>query len=111
MKAGMVVPWPNTSDEGRFKVTNNEADKMVFKVPSLRNIEHTGPYFHDGSVADLIVAIQMMGKHQLGKDLNPEQIAQIRAWMASLNGEIPTSYIAMPAVLPAGPKTPKPVTN
>jgi cytochrome c peroxidase len=107
-KAGLVVPWPNSSDKGRGALTNNEAENFMFKVPSLRNIEKTGPYFHDGSVADLDEAIRMMGKHQLGKELTPEQVADIRAYLGALTGEIPSSYVAKPALPESGPTTPKP---
>ena len=107
-KAGLVKPWPNQADAGRFEVTKNEADRMMFKVPGLRNIEKTGPYFHDGSVASLDEAIRMMGVHQLGRELTPEQIADIRAFLGSATGLLPEAYIAKPALPESGPKTPKP---
>ena len=75
-------------DEGRFEVTGNEADKHVFKVPSLRNIEKTFPYLHDGSVSDLSEVIRIMGKLQLNKDLNEEQVLSIQNFLKSLTGEI-----------------------
>ena len=53
-KLGMVKPWPDASDPGREKITKSEADRMVFKVPSLRNIDKTGPYYHNGKVAKRI---------------------------------------------------------
>jgi cytochrome c peroxidase len=107
-KLGLVTPWPNPSDAGRFDVTKNEADKQLFKVPSLRNIEETGPYFHDGSVATLDEAIRLMGHHQLGRELSPEQVGSIQTFLGSLTGELPTAYIAEPPALASGPKTPKP---
>jgi len=76
-------------DEGKFEVSSNEADKYVFKVPSLRNVEKTSPYLHDGSVSDLSEVIRIMGKIQLNKDLSDEQIKSIRAFLNSLTGEIP----------------------
>lgn len=91
-KLGMVVPY-ETKDEGRFAITKNEADRFVFKVPSLRNVEKTAPYFHDGSVATLSDAIRLMGKHQLGRDLSPEDIASITTFLRSLTGE-PSKEIA-----------------
>jgi len=97
MKAGMVRPWPDTADVGRMGVTHNAADRMVFKVPSLRNIEHTAPYFHDGSVRSLDTAVVWMARYQLGKDLRPEQVTEIVAWLRSLSGPLPTQYIARPA--------------
>ncbi len=76
-------------DNGRYDVTKNEADKYVFKVPSLRNIEKTAPYFHDGSVQDLGEAIQIMAKDQLGKELTEKQIAEIKDFLKTLNGQVP----------------------
>lgn len=105
-KAGLVAPWPNQEDKGRSKVTNNPADDMMFKVPGLRNIEKTGPYFHDGSVADLDQAITMMGRHQLGKELTPEQVGEIRAFLGALTGTPPA--VTPPTLPESGPKTPKP---
>lgn len=96
MKLGLVTPWPYATDLGRFKVTNNEADKMLFKVPSLRNIEKTAPYFHDGSVATLNEAVEKMALHQLGKTLAKEDVDSIVTWLKSLTGELPTDYIKKP---------------
>lgn len=76
-------------DEGRFEATQNEAEKYMFKVPSLRNVAETGPYFHDGSVANLSDAISMMGKLQLNKDLTAEQVASIESFLNALSGEVP----------------------
>ena len=56
-KAGLIKPWPNRADQGRFDVTKNEADKMMFKVPSLRNVAKTATYFHDASSAALEDAV------------------------------------------------------
>jgi cytochrome c peroxidase len=80
-------------DNGRFDVTNNEADKYVFKVPSLRNIEKTGPYFHDGSVADLGEAIKIMAKAQVDKDLTDKEVDQISAFLSTLTGTVPAELI------------------
>ncbi|MCK6572270.1 cytochrome-c peroxidase [Myxococcota bacterium] len=107
-KLGLVKPWPAPADpkvkpdEGRFAVTKNEADKGFFKVPSLRNIAKTGPYFHDGSVASLDEAVKMMASHQLGRDLTPEQSKSILAFLDTLTGELPGEYIAEPT-LPDSP--------
>jgi cytochrome c peroxidase len=84
----VVVPYP-TSDEGRFGVTKNEADRFVFKVPSLRNSEKTAPYFHDGGVKTLEEAVRFMGKHQLGRDLSTEDTASIVTFLRSLTGKLP----------------------
>lgn len=97
-KVGLVKPWPNTSDPGRFRVTKKETDKMMFKVPSLRNIAKTGPYFHDGSVTSLEEAVRLMAEHQTGKKLEPAAVKSIVAWLNALTGEIPTEYIAKPTL-------------
>ena len=96
-KAGVAKPWWDTTDSGRYKVTKNETDKFVFKVPSLRNIEKTAPYFHDGKTATLREAIAKMGEYQVGRRLTDAQIQSIQTWMASLTGEIPADYIAEPS--------------
>lgn len=82
-KLGLVKPY-ETKDEGRFAVTKNEADKFFFKVPSLRNVAKTAPYFHDGSIATLEEAVGEMASHQLGKDLSPEQVASIVTFLGAL---------------------------
>jgi cytochrome c peroxidase len=107
-KLGLVKPWPNQKDKGRYKVTKNESDKMRFKVPILRNITETAPYFHDGSVYELDKAVSMMAKYQLGKDLSDNQTDNIVAWLESLKGEIPSDYIAKPELPEDGPSTPEP---
>lgn len=99
-RAGAVEPWPNQTDEGRQKVTANAADKMMFKVPTLRNIAKTGPYFHDGSATTLPDAVRMMGSHQLGLELSDTEVNSIVAWLESLTGELPKAYIAEPALPP-----------
>lgn len=85
--------WKHTKstkiDEGKFEVTKNESDKYVFKSPSLRNIEKTYPYFHDGSVLDLKDAVKIMGKVQLNKDLSEKDINSLVAFLNSLTGEVP----------------------
>ncbi len=109
-KLGAVKPY-ETKDQGRFEVTGNEADRQVFKVPSLRNIAKTGPYFHDGSIASLEQAVQIMGEHQLGKTLTAERNASIRTFLAALTGEVDQAYIAMPVLPESGPTTPAPNPN
>jgi len=76
---------------------------MLFKVPTLRNVEKTAPYFHDGSVPTLREAVRMMGKHQLGLDLSDEELASITAWLHTLTGEVPESYVAEPELPPDAP--------
>ena len=107
-KIGAFKPWPDATDPGRFKVTKNDADKLMFKVPSLRNIEKTAPYFHDGKIATLKDAITRMGEYQVGQTLTDAQIQSIQTWMASLTGEIPVDYIRQPALPKSTAKTPKP---
>jgi len=82
-KLGLVKPYP-TKDMGRFELTKNESDKMMFKVPSLRNVAKTGPYFHDGSVKTLDEAVSKMAEYQLGKQLTPEQVKEIVTFLNSL---------------------------
>jgi len=86
MKLGLVRPWVNQADPGRAAVTKNAADTMVFKVAGLRNSTETAPYFHDGSAASLGEAIRLMGQHQLGKDLTPEQVLDIATFLGSTKG-------------------------
>jgi len=95
-KLGVEQPWPISTDLGRIEVTKNAADRMVFKVPSLRNVEKTGPYFHSGTVATLPEAVRLMGQHQLGVKLEDRQVSQIIAWLKTLTGEIPLDYIRRP---------------
>ena len=86
-------------DEGRFTVTKNPDDKYVFKVPGLRNVAMTPPYFHDGSVDRLSDAVWIMAKVQLGKSLAAPQVESIVAFLASLTGEIPADALRVP-ILP-----------
>ncbi|MDD5563889.1 MAG: cytochrome c peroxidase [Thermoanaerobaculaceae bacterium] len=88
-------------DKGRFDVTNRSADLYVFKVPSLRNVAMTPPYFHDGSVATLPEAVRVMARVQLGKALTEAQVTQIVAFLDSLTGTLPADFVTLP-VLPAG---------
>jgi len=99
-KLGVFVPWPNQTDHGRREVTKNPADDMIFKVPSLRNVARTAPYFHDGSADSLDTAVRMMARHQLGVDLSEEEARSIAACLGSLTGDIPRDYIT-PPTLPA----------
>jgi cytochrome c peroxidase len=75
------------ADFGRFNVTGREGDRFVFKVPGLRNVALTAPYFHDGSVERLEDAVAAMGKFQLGQTLSDEDIAQIVKFLGTLTGE------------------------
>jgi cytochrome c peroxidase len=107
-KLGVMKPWPNQKDTGRYQVTKEDTDMMVFKVPSLRNINKTGPYFHDGSVPTLDQAIRNMAVHQRGTQLTDAQVKSIENWMDSLTGQIPTSYIKSPMLPKSTSQTPPP---
>ena len=85
-KLGLVKEY-ETKDLGRFEVSKQEADKKFFKVPSLRNVAKTGPYFHDGSVKTLDQAVSIMAEYQLGKQLSKEEITDIVAFLGSLTGD------------------------
>ena len=108
MKLGLVEPYANTADQGRFAVTKQDADRMFFKVPSLRNVADTPPYFHDGSIADLPTAVKTMARLQLGKQLSDDDTASIVTFLRALSGKPAADYIAPPKLPPSGPKTPKP---
>lgn len=107
-RLGAVKPWPDTTDTGRAKVTNQEADRMMFKVPGLRNIEKTGPYYHDGGIGTLEEAVSRMAEYQLGKTLAQEEVQSIVIWLKSLTGEIPGEYIKAPPLPKSTSRTPKP---
>ncbi len=83
-------------DYGLFDLSENEAEKYFFKVPGLRNITHTYPYFHDGSVADLKKAVQIMGKLQRNVDMSDKQIDDIVAFFGSLSSDIPNDVKKSP---------------
>ncbi len=106
-KIGLVHVYA-TEDPGRFNVTRNEADRQVFKVPSLRNVAETAPYFHDGGVGTLSEAVRLMAHHQLGRTLAEEEVRSLVAFVGSLTGTIDESYIALPKLPPSGPETPEP---
>ncbi|MEA3288434.1 MAG: cytochrome c peroxidase [Candidatus Marinimicrobia bacterium] len=86
-KNGLIKPYKNLADEGRFEVTGQEQDKFMFKVPSMRNVALTGPYFHDGGVASLEETIIMMGDMQLMMQISEPEAAKIAAFLKSMNGK------------------------
>jgi cytochrome c peroxidase len=106
-KLGAVKPFP-TEDPGRFAVTQEEADRGAFKVPSLRNVEKTGPYFHDGSVTSLQEAIRIMAEHQLGRSLTPEQVRSLEVFLVALTGTPAPESLRPPPLPESGPDTPGP---
>ncbi len=75
------------ADLGRFNFTQNQADRYVFRVPSLRNVALTPPYFHDGSAQNLEKAIAIMAKYQLGRPLSKQQTELIIQFLRTLTGE------------------------
>ncbi len=93
-------------DKGRFEVTGTVSDEYVFKVPSLRNVVLTAPYFHSGKAWDLRQAVAVMGASQLGTALNDQEVDKIVAFLFSLTGRQPE--IAYPMLPPNGAGTPRP---
>lgn len=85
MKMGLIKPYANTHDTGRYAVTQNPADKYVFKVPSLRNVAQTAPYFHDGAANTIEEAVDQMAQLQLGRTLDKQQINEIVAFLQALD--------------------------
>jgi cytochrome c peroxidase len=109
-KLGFIFPY-ETADPGREEVTGLEADRHQFKVPSLRNVAETGPYFHDGSIATLEEAVRIMAYHQAGQELEADQIADVVAFLGSLTGEVDVAYVTPPELPASGPTTPAPDPN
>ncbi len=106
-KFGLVKAFPTASKiEGRIAVTKDENDRNVFKVPTLRNVELTYPYLHDGSVWTLEEVVVIMGRHQLGMELPTDEVQKISAFLRTLTGKQPN--IALPILPPSGPNTPRP---
>lgn len=95
-KVGVASAWPNQGDQGRFEVTKLPSDRMIFKVPGLRDITKTAPYFHDGSAKTLEDAVTLMARYQVGEELAPADVQAIVSWLGALTGELPTQYIAPP---------------
>ncbi len=104
MKFGLINDYhaltgSSTKDLGKMALSKNETDKDVFKVPSLRNISKTAPYFHDGSVAELSKAIKVMGKTQLNKDLTDVEVSSIVTFLDALTADIPEELKTAPKEL------------
>jgi len=94
------------ADKGRFMVTKTSSDEYVFKVPTLRNITLTAPYFHTGQAWDLRQAVAVMGTSQLGTELTDDEVDKIAAFLGSLTGEQPK--VTYPILPPSGAGTPRP---
>ncbi len=106
-KMGAVEPYKTKNPaEGLKGVTGKEEDRFKFKVPTLRNVELTYPYFHDGEAATLSEAVEIMGQIQLGKKFTAEETAKIVAFLKTLTGDQPS--FAMPILPPSTDKTPRP---
>lgn len=94
-KLGVVKPYyggavdEDEAQYGRFYVTRQEENKFEFKVPSLRNVSLTAPYFHDGSIRTLKEAVQLMSYHQLGYRISEQEVGKILSFLETLNGEFP----------------------
>ena len=89
-KLGVVKPYmaDDSEDIGRAAVTGNDAEKFFYKVPSLRNVAKTGPYFHDGEVPTLEEAVSIMAEVQLGRDLTKSETQDIVAFLSAMTGEL-----------------------
>lgn len=107
-KLGLMKEWPDRKDLGRYQVTNDEDDILKFKVPILRNVAETAPYFHDGSIDNLEEAVKLMAEYQTKTELSEAQVKDIVAFLESLTGEIPKDYIAKPELPKSTAKTPLP---
>jgi cytochrome c peroxidase len=94
---------------GRYNVTKDENDKYYFKVPLLRNIELTAPYFHDASTWDLSEAVNIMAEYQLGLSLTESETGKIVAFLRTLTGDQPS--VVFPTLPPSTTTTPKPNRN
>ncbi len=95
---GYLNEFDLLADAGRFEATGNEADKHVWRVPTLRNLEFTAPYFHNGTVKSLDDAVLIMAQAQLNRDLDRGQVADIVSFLESLTGEFPVQ--TMPRLPP-----------
>ncbi len=106
-KMGLVEPYKaNSPAEGRVAVTGDEADRFKFKVPTLRNVELTYPYFHDGEAETLTEAVNIMGRVQLGKKFTKAENAKIVAFLKTLTGDQPS--FQLPILPPSTDRTPQP---
>ena len=106
-KMGVVEAYKASSPaEGRVAVTGKDADRFNFKVPTLRNVELTYPYFHDGEAATLEQAVDTMGRLQLGKQFTADENASIVAFLKTLTGDQPA--FKLPQLPPSSNTTPRP---
>jgi len=89
-------PPPDDDDLGRFAVTGATRDRYVFRVPSLRNVAVTAPYYHDGRVETLETAVDLMARRQLGTALTAEEVHVIVQFLHTLTGEYRGRSLALP---------------
>ncbi|BCD68768.1 cytochrome c peroxidase [Nitratiruptor sp. YY09-18] len=89
-KIGIFYPYKGKALDDRYKITKDPKDRYVYKVPTLRNIALTAPYFHDGSVKDLRNAIKLMAIYNLGVKLNDKQVDLLESFLLTLTGKVPT---------------------
>ncbi|THK40393.1 cytochrome-c peroxidase [Methylophaga sp. SB9B] len=107
-RMGIMEPYQTDNPaEGRIAVTGKDADRFSFKVPTLRNVELTYPYFHDGAYWKLEDAVDVMARLQLGQQLEEQDIKNITAFLKTLTGDQP--QFAIPQLPPSTPNTPIPV--
>jgi len=106
-KMGVVEPYKTSNPaQGRSAVTGKDADRFNFKVPTLRNVELTYPYFHDGAANTLKEAVDTMGRIQLGKKFTADENAKIVAFLKTLTGDQPN--FTLPVLPPSSDNTPRP---
>ncbi|MDR2154273.1 MAG: cytochrome-c peroxidase [Burkholderiaceae bacterium] len=106
-KMGLLQPYKTAhTAQGRIDVTKKDQDRFMFKVPTLRNVELTYPYFHDGAASTLAQAVDTMGKLQLGRTFTTQENTDIVAFLKTLTGDQPS--FALPHLPPSSDKTPRP---
>lgn len=106
-KMGVIKKYQTSNPAiGRAAVSKNDSEEYFFKVPTLRNIELTYPYFHDGAVNSLAQAVNTMGEIQLGRKFSDDETDKIVAFLKTLTGEQPS--FDLPQLPPSVPSTPKP---
>nr|WP_307728341.1 cytochrome c peroxidase [Massilia oculi] len=106
-KMGLIEPYKTTNTaEGRFAVTKQDIDRFYFKVPTLRNVELTYPYFHDGAADTLAQAVDTMGRLQLGRKFSEAEIADVVAFLKTLTGDQPR--VVLPILPPSSDATRRP---
>jgi len=106
-KMGVVEPYKTTATAaGRADVTGKDADRFNFKVPTLRNVEMTYPYFHDGAANTLSEAVDTMGRLQLGKKFTKDENGKVVAFLKTLTGDQPN--FTLPILPPSADGTPRP---